>query len=157
MVIDLDSPVVQSTVAAAVGVSKQAISAMVNDGALPPCDTNGQLLLAYCERLRDQAAGRLGNTPDGLDLVQERANLARHQGAIAELRARELRGELIRVDAVRSVWATRVVSTRDALLQIPFRLSPVLAAENDLHAVTRLLEDEIRQALAQLSGATATN
>lgn len=151
MVIDLDSPVVQSTVAAAVGVSKQAISAMVNDGALPPCDTNGQLLLAYCERLRDQAAGRLGNTPDGLDLVQERAMLARHQGGMAELKLAEMRGELIRTDAVRGAWAARIVSTREALLQIPARIAPVLAAENDLVNVTALLDYELRQALAELS------
>lgn len=37
------------------------------------------MVLAYCERLRDQAAGRLGDEVGGLDLVQERAALAREQ------------------------------------------------------------------------------
>ena len=36
------------------------------------------LLLAYCARLRDQAAGRMGENTT-LDLVQERAALAREQ------------------------------------------------------------------------------
>nr|HRL99279.1 hypothetical protein [Acidovorax sp.] len=40
--------------------------------------TLGELLQAYCARLRDQAAGRLGDSL-GLDLVQERAALAREQ------------------------------------------------------------------------------
>ncbi len=61
-----------------VGVSQQAISAMVTDGKLPATGTLGEVLLAYCQRLRDQAAGRMGETM-GLDLVQERAALAREQ------------------------------------------------------------------------------
>ena len=110
--------------------------------------------LPLMQRLRDQAAGRLGSTPDGLDLVQERAILARHQGGIAQMKLAELRGELIQVAAVKAVWAARLTSARDALLQIPPRLAPVLAAENNLTRVNQLLEDEIRQALAELSGAS---
>jgi phage terminase Nu1 subunit (DNA packaging protein) len=62
-----------------VGVSQQAISAMMGEGKLPPLGTMGELLAAYCQRLRDQAAGRLGDGAGGLDLVQERAALAREQ------------------------------------------------------------------------------
>ena len=62
-----------------VGVSQQAISAMMGEGKLPPLGTMGELLAAYCQRLRDQAAGRLGEGAGGLDLVQERAALAREQ------------------------------------------------------------------------------
>lgn len=70
---------------------------------------------------------------------------------LAEMREAEEHGKLIRADAVRATWAARIASARDALLQIPSRLAPVLAAETDLAAVTLLLEDEIRQALAELS------
>ena len=62
-----------------------------------------------------------------------------------------MRGEVIRVDAVRSAWAAKIAGARDALLQIPSRLAPQLAAESDLVAVTGLLEAELRQALADLS------
>jgi phage terminase Nu1 subunit (DNA packaging protein) len=79
MIIDMSAPVVQTVVAEVVGVSKQAISAMVQEGKLPACETMGQMISAYCERLRDQAAGRLGDEAGGLDLVQERAALAREQ------------------------------------------------------------------------------
>jgi hypothetical protein len=48
--------------------------------------------------------------------------------------------------------ATKISGARDALLQIPSRLAPVLAAEPDLLKVTSLLEDALRQALADLSG-----
>lgn len=61
-----------------VGVSQQAISAMMAEGKIPSDGPLGDLLQAYCQRLRDQAAGRMGETM-GLDLVQERAALAREQ------------------------------------------------------------------------------
>lgn len=79
MLIDLSSPATQAVVGGIVGVSQQAISALVNDGKLESGLSTGQMVLAYCERLRDQAAGRLGDEVGGLDLVQERAALAREQ------------------------------------------------------------------------------
>ena len=79
MIIDLKAPVKQVDVAMVVGVTQQAISAMVKEGKLPAEGTLGEVLLAYCERLRLQAAGRMGDEHGGLDLVQERAALAREQ------------------------------------------------------------------------------
>ena len=79
MIIDLKAPVKQVDVAMVVGVTQQAISAMVKEGKLPADGTLGEVLLAYCERLRLQAAGRMGDELGGLDLVQERAALAREQ------------------------------------------------------------------------------
>ena len=79
MLIDLEAPATQSDVAMVVGVSQQAISAMVTDGKLPGTGSLGDVLQAYCQRLRLQAAGRMGDEVGGLDLVQERAALAREQ------------------------------------------------------------------------------
>ena len=79
MVIDLAAPATQSDVAMVVGVSQQAISALVTDGKLQTAGTLGEVLQAYCQRLRLQAAGRMGDEVGGLDLVQERAALAREQ------------------------------------------------------------------------------
>ena len=73
------------------------------------------------------------------------------EAQIARIKLAEMQGEVIQTSAVRATWAARIASTRDALLQIPSRLAPVLAAETNLAAVTQLLEDELRQALAELS------
>jgi len=70
VIIDLDAPPVQEVTARIVGVSQQAISAMVTEGKLPPAATQGEMVQVYCQRLRDQAAGRLGSDVGGLDLVQ---------------------------------------------------------------------------------------
>ena len=70
---------------------------------------------------------------------------------LSELKEAELRGLVIRADAMRSAWSSKVASMRDALLQIPNRLAPVLAAETDVFIVTTKLEAELRQALSELS------
>lgn len=93
MMIDLSAPVQQSVIAEIVGVSKQAINALVQEGKLPECKTTGEMIAAYCERLRDQAAGRLGDVPGGLDLVQERAALAREQRIAQKLKNDVASGE----------------------------------------------------------------
>ncbi len=93
-------------------------------------------------------ANEVGRTPSYED-ARRRRELA--EANIAEMKQAEMEGVLIRADAVRSAWAAKITGARDALLQIPSRLAPVLAAELDLVNVTGLLEDALRQALADMS------
>jgi phage terminase Nu1 subunit (DNA packaging protein) len=58
-----------------VGISQQAVSEQIRAGVLPEGATLGDWLLAYCQHLREQAAGR---SADG-ELARERARLAREQ------------------------------------------------------------------------------
>lgn len=73
---------------------------------------------------------------------------------LAEIREAELRGELIRVASVKTTLATVFATTRDALLQIPPRLAPLLAADSDPASVQTALHAEIHQALQNLAGAS---
>lgn len=61
-----------------IGVSEARVSQLVSEGVITRGESAAEWLIAYCERLRDQAAGRMGESM-GLDLVQERAALAREQ------------------------------------------------------------------------------
>ncbi|WP_260673720.1 hypothetical protein [Comamonas aquatica] len=74
----LDAHISQAEFAQIVGVSEASISQRVSDGVLVRGGSAHAWLLAYCEQLRKQSAGRLGEA-GGLDLVQERAALAREQ------------------------------------------------------------------------------
>lgn len=85
------------------------------------------------------------------DYWASRARREAAEATIAEMRRDELEGQLIRADAIRASLARRVSAMRDALLQIPARLAPVLAAETTTERVVELLELELRQALADLS------
>ena len=93
------------------------------------------------------------NTTDSKNATYMQAKTARevYEAKNAQLEYEERTGKLIKVDAVRSAWAAKITGARDALLQIPSRIAPVLAATTDLVEVTALLEAELRQALAELS------
>lgn len=119
MLIDLSAPATQSALGGVVGVTQQAISSMVQAGALPASGTLGDLLLAYCERLREQAAGRLGSEDGGLDLVQERAALARSQRISQDMKNDIARGEYAPVGLLADVlgMASSAVVDRFDLLE----------------------------------------
>ena len=61
--------------------------------------------------------------PPGYD--ESRARRERAEAAMAEMREAEMRGELIRVDAVRSALAGVLSATRDAFLGLPDRMAVV--------------------------------
>ena len=71
----------------------------------------------------------------------------------AELSLAEDKGQLIRVDAVKAAVAGVFSATRDALLQLPARLGPLLAAESSASVAQTMLHTEIHQALQQLAAA----
>lgn len=73
MPLDLSAPVLQEEFAAMVGISQPKVSQLISEGVIPRDGTAAEWLLAYCERLREQAAGR------GQELTSERAALARSQ------------------------------------------------------------------------------
>lgn len=105
VIVDLSLPCTQARLGDLVGVSQQAISALQGDGRLPADGTLGEMLLAYCHRLREQAAGRIGHEAGGLDLAQERAALARAQREGIEIRNATLRGDYAAVQLLGEVLA----------------------------------------------------
>lgn len=72
---------------------------------------------------------------------------------MAQLKLAELKGDLIRVEAVRAGLASILAATRDRFMQMPARLAPVLAAETDQAKVHDAVRDEIHAALSQLAQA----
>lgn len=76
-----------------------------------------------------------------------------NEAAIAGLKLAEMRDILITVDEVRKKLGARIATSRDALMQIPARLAPVLAAETDQAKVHDLMHAEISGALEHLNTA----
>lgn len=118
MLIDTEAKATQTVIGQLVGVSQQAISALVNEGKIPASGTIGGLLIAYCERLRDQAAGRAGSESGGLDLVQERAALAREQRIAQALKNDVARGEYAPIGLLTDVLATAGAAVVDRFEQL---------------------------------------
>jgi len=118
VLIDTEAKATQAVIGQLVGVSQQAISALVNDGKIPATGTVGAVLVAYCERLREQAAGRMGEEAGGLDLVQERAALARSQRIAQDLKNDIARGEYAPIGLLTDVLATAGAAVVDRFEQL---------------------------------------
>jgi hypothetical protein len=88
--------------------------------------------------------------------LRSRAAQAAADARIAEMKAAELEGSLVRVDQVRAELASRLAPVREALLQLPSRLASQLAAQADPSRVQTLLEAEIHQVLAPLARSAET-
>ncbi len=108
--------------------------------------------LANLDPMRTKASGaraeRTGRTDALMDARIEREQA---EAALASLRLAELSGELVRVADIKRELARTFVSLRDALLNIPHRMAPLVAAESDQARVFAMLEAELRQTLEQLT------
>lgn len=113
----LDQSISQAEFAAMIGVSEARVSQLMADGVIARGASAAEWLVAYCERLRDQAAGRMGET-GGLDLVQERAALAREQRIGQAMKNAVTRGEYAPVGLLADVLAAAAAGVVDRFEQL---------------------------------------
>src|SRR5687768_10556657 len=118
-VIDLSKPNTQAIFGAVVGMSQQAVSEFLRVAALGPGATLGEMILAYCDRLRQVAAGRMGDTEGGLDLVQERAALAREMRMGHEIKNAVSRGTYAPIEQLAEVLAMASQAVVERFEQLP--------------------------------------
>jgi phage terminase Nu1 subunit (DNA packaging protein) len=97
------------------------------------------------------AAAAPSTGPTEATYFASRARREEAEAKLAELKLQEQQGQLVRVDQVRSETARLAAGLRESLMQLPARLSPVLAAESDAAKVHDLLGEELRQVLRQLA------
>ena len=176
------APVRPAELARRLGVSRQAVSDLVRRGILTP-DANGRIdeaaaraaILSSVHPTSKTVQAAQASAPAPIDPVaaapapaaapQPEAAATNYHVAktmreaaeahIARLKLAEMRGELIRTDAVRAVMSNIFATTREAVLQMPARLAPLLAAESDPAAVQNLLHAELHAALESLANSPA--
>jgi terminase small subunit / prophage DNA-packing protein len=137
--IDLEKPTSQRRFAQIIGVSEAAVSQMVARGLLEKEQTLGQWLLAYCEDMREKAAGRAA--AGDLDLATERAALARASREKIDLQNAVTRRELAPVSVLEEVLAkagARIAGVLDAVPGAIKRRAPELPAEIRMVITTEL-------------------
>lgn len=108
-----------------VGISQPAVSDLMSRGVIAAGGTAGEWLRMYCAHLREVAAGRASMDGGGLDLVQERAALAREQREGQAIKNAIARREYAPIDLL-----TRVLSAAcAAVVERLDGLSPRLRKE----------------------------
>lgn len=107
----------------------------------------------------DQGGPALGTPTDiearrlTLSYAASRAAREAYLARLAKLEFEERTGKLVDASQVRTQIFALGRRLRDALMGLPDRLAPVLAGQPDPAVVHRILSDEIRVSLSELSGA----
>ncbi|MFD1709836.1 terminase small subunit [Ottowia sp. GY511] len=122
-VFELNAPPSALDVAILVGVTRQAIANMLSDNRLGSPKTNGELLLAYCARLRETASNRgqvIRSDGDGdLNPQQEKAQLDRSRREAQEIKNAVARGEFAPIELLTNTLASASVAVADQFDQLP--------------------------------------
>lgn len=147
---NLDYTVSRAEFARIVGLTASRASQLAQRGVLRQGGTLAEWLQDYCESLRTQASGRAVRGP--LDLSQERAELARSQRRLADVKHAELTGQLIDKAGVRAEFARQTAAVRDSLLTMPSRLGPMLVSQPDAGRIASAIDAELRAALSNFVG-----
>ena len=151
LLIDLGKKASGRGLAIVVGMAESNLSTMKARQIWADSMTLAEAAHAIVKHLGKRAAGLVSE--EGLDLVQERAALAREQRIQTEMKNAELRGELVRAEEIRRALFTVARSARNGLLTIPDRLATTLAGETDAHKIHQLMEREIENVLEEIAQA----
>ena len=100
---------------------------------------------------RGEIAPVVNGDDDYPDFNESRAKREFHMAALAEMDVKEREGNLVNADQVRESAFKLARQTRDAMLNIPDRVSADLAAETDAFKAHARLTKEIREALSALA------
>jgi phage terminase Nu1 subunit (DNA packaging protein) len=120
--VDLSRPLTQAAFGELVGVSQQAVSEFLKGAALGPAVPAIDMLHAYCSHLREVAAGRGSLEAGGLDLVQERAALAREQRLGYEIKNAVARREYAAISLLAETLAAASQAVVERFEQLPSAL-----------------------------------
>jgi phage terminase Nu1 subunit (DNA packaging protein) len=138
-----------------VGISQQAVAELIRRGTIPKGAGRGGLDLdacriAYIEHLREVAAGRLGESAGGLDLVSERARLAKAQADAQELKNLVAESKVCEwADAV-ALFGADLAMIRSRFLAMPSAMAARLFQAKTPAELQAKLYDAVCDVLSQL-------
>ena len=140
--------------AAHLGISPTRISQLKTAGILPEAPRGKHDLdacrVAYLAHLREVAAGR-GSKDGAIDLVAERARLARAQAEKVERENAVADGKFLPHGEVHIIVTSAFARVRAKMLALPSKLAPELAAIKTPAKAQRILKDEVYRALNELA------
>jgi len=144
----------QREVASHLDLTDRAVRDLVARGVFPRA--KGTLALeacrvAYIRHLREIAAGRRSDDDESLDLVAQRARLAKEQADEKALTNAQLRREVVPSDDVERGYITLATTISQRARAIAPAICEDLAAESDPAKCELLVETAIDDALSELA------
>lgn len=135
----------------AFGISQVTVRNWIDKGI--PCKRTSKGYIFDLTEAIQWREGYLRATKQGGSSEYETARAQKEifRAKTAKLNFERMSGELVPAKDVRNAAFEKSRLVRDSLLNIPARVSPILAAEKEAKKVYELLDKEIRQCLETLS------
>lgn len=114
----LDTKADQQTLAAVLGISEGRVSQLMTKGVMQRGDTIHAQILAYCENLSDQAAGRAPGEGE-LDPAQEKAKLDRERRMGQRIKNLQAMGEWAAIPLLTKTLAKASAAMASKLEALP--------------------------------------
>lgn len=149
MAIDLDKKATQAAFAKLAGISQQAVSKLIDKGILVKGQTLREWLLFYCDRLREEAAGRAG--ADQVSLTQARTREAIASAILKEQQVHEKAGTLIPAEEIEPELSAMVTAMRTELLTLPDKITMAIKTMYDIDVDPALIQDPVYESLEHLA------
>lgn len=144
----------QNEVARHLGVTAKYVGDLIVEGVIekrPRAQYDiDECRKAYITKLRESAAGRASSGE--LDLVAERARLAKEQADAKEMDNAIGRGDLVYIEDVAKQFENMLTKVRTKLLALPTKIAPECHASATVLEVQSLIEAGIVEALHELVG-----
>ena len=90
--------------------------------------------------------------PNVVDLNAERGRKLAAEAELVEIELEEKRGSLVSIEDVSDAWSEVIASCKSRLLSMPAKLAPVVAVEDNPSICKQMIQDQIYEALEELSG-----
>lgn len=142
----------QRTLATLLGMAQPNVSQLVTDGVFMAVGRGRYDIFDCVQKFVDHVKRRHDTRrADTADFGEEKARLTRAQADKAEMEAKEMAKELVRVDDVLEEWQGILASVKGKLLSIPSKAATLVAVETNPALCQVLIDDMIRETLNELA------
>lgn len=144
-----------ATIAKLLLLTERRVQQLTSDGVLPKGERGryelAPVVQSYIRYLRDRALPGQVEVASN-DFHKARARRTAAEACLAEMRAAEMKGELIPAHDVRAVLASVVARIRSKLIGLPPKLSPLVVGSTSLSEVEGRIREGVHEALEELAG-----
>lgn len=132
------------------GLTRQRIWQLAEDGVIPKPKERGDYDIHECVKKYYEYLHEVGGDEE-LDGKYERARKAKAEADRIEMDLAIKRGQVHSSEDVEAVLNDMIAFFRAKMLSMPTKLAPILAAELNPRIIKKKLDDEIYEALSELS------
>lgn len=132
----------QAAICAALNLTHTHVQQLTKDGVIVKDGRNNYDLIESVRRYIKRLKGQEGSQ-SGADYYAERARLTRAQADEREIKNAKAKGELIPIEAAETVWCNAAILLRNNLLNLPNKLSHVVAPLTDTPEIAEEIKKEL--------------